>query len=131
VDLCSESSIREVLLTLTEEDVLDDDTSAQNKAANWLINVDAEEVCADSARQLKQRYALAALYYGTDGDKWNFCSAGDASPCDGGDKVPFLSAGSECNWYGIECDFNGIGMVVEFKLKPCKYSILPHCLPTI
>ena len=131
MDPCSESAIKAVLKELTSEEKLDDDKSPQASAADWLINVDPEKVCADNRKQLVQRYALATFYYETEGDKWKFCSASDDSPCndidnidDDGAKLPFLSEGSECDWYGVDCDLAQTGKVTMFRLKPCEYSIL-------
>ncbi len=116
-------SIREILLTLTSEDVLADDKSPQSKAAKWLIEEDALIVCPDSGSQLIQRFALAAFYYSADGDKWKFCSAGKAC-----EKESFLSASSECEWYGMECNANG--KLNKIKLAPGKFHSRQIKLPS-
>jgi hypothetical protein len=111
-----EDEIRDLLLTITTADVLDDDKSPQAKAIEWLIEEDALEVCPEAQAQIIQRFGLAAFYYSTEGDKWNFCGQ-EKNDCQGGER--FLSSASECDWYGVRC--NGGGKVNELKLEPCKY----------
>jgi Leucine rich repeat len=74
--------------------------SSQQQASEWIVNKDGAHICPDDP-SLTQRYALAVLYYSTLGDKmWTNCTL--ATACTGGH--PFLSAASECNWAGIECN---------------------------
>ena len=121
VDPCGEAAIREVLLEITPNENLNGNTP-QAQALNWLMSEDTLKVCADKPSQLVQRYSLTALYYSTDGPKWNFCSADAAkSNCESANKR-FLSGGSECDWYEVEC-FNS--RVIKLNLeKNCKYSYL-------
>ena len=106
--------IREMLLEITSEEALDTVGSPQFQAAQWLMDDDARSICPTAENLVIQRFALAALYYSTDGDKWKFCSAekGDCS------EERFLSEASVCDWYGIECNNNL--RVTEVKLEACK-----------
>ncbi|KAG7342578.1 RHS repeat-associated core domain containing protein [Nitzschia inconspicua] len=70
-------------------------TSPQSKAWNWLLDMDsimrAGGLCEDEL-QVKQRYALAVLYFSTRGDDF-WISNGH-----------WLSTQVEvCDWYGIVC----------------------------
>jgi len=124
VDPCGEDAIRDALLEITPSGgILDDE------AFNWLINEDTMKVCADNLAQLVQRYALAAFYFSTEGRNWNFCSAdAEKTECES-ENERFLSGGSECEWYGVDCclssDCVNDSTVKTFKLANCKYSI-PH-----
>ena len=61
----------------------------------------------DTHAQIPQieREALIALYNGTNGDEWTDNSGwkeGDLHPGDG-----FAIPGTECSWFGVECDSQG------------------------
>jgi hypothetical protein len=60
-------------------------SSPQAKALTWIKNNSQFPLY-----RLNQRYALAVLYYATDGDSWD-------------DKEGWLSEGSECDWSGNYC----------------------------
>lgn len=72
-----------ILTRLIEEvstvDDLKQDGSPQNKALEWIVNLDLSEVCPsdDAAVQqlIVQRYVMAVFYYSTNGDEWKECSA--------------------------------------------------------
>ena len=93
--------LEEILLSNGTSDgkVLDDTSSPQYKAMFWLSEEDALRVTPDSSNFL-QRFALAVLYYSTNGDEWTKCSK-DADDCD--NKKHYLSDKHECNWYGSTC----------------------------
>jgi len=105
--------ISSILETMTAVNVLADVNSPQYKAAQWLVNEDTFAACPENLARLVQRYALAAFYYSTGGDDWNFCSASDEN-C----SRAFLGGGDECTWYGVNC--NQFQKVKELKLEPCK-----------
>ena len=79
----------------------------QGKAADWLINQDEYLICPDDPK-IVQRFALAVIYFATNGDEWLQCSANGLDPCGFEDPFVgdsrFLSAVNECNWAGIACD---------------------------
>lgn len=79
----------------------------QGKAADWLINQDEYLICPDDPKVV-QRFALAVIYFATNGDNWLQCSATGLDPCGFEDPFVgdsrFLSAENECDWAGISCD---------------------------
>ena len=84
-----ETTLRQLILTITPQDVLDTTTSSQSKAFHWLTHEDAisPPLCPPSldnvhvdggyarAVLLLERYVMAAFYYATNGDEWKECSA--------------------------------------------------------
>jgi hypothetical protein len=120
------------ILELSTVESIFQPTSAQFKAFNWISNVDGMILCPqdvgggdDSASPenvmsntlLLQRYILALFYISLSGDSWTLCSASSSN--DGGittsgnsdcpsSEARWLSESSECLWYGIQCDVNGL-----------------------
>lgn len=82
------------LLQTTGATTLKNKESAQHKAACWILTKDRKR--AKGKTRLPQRYALAVLYYMTQGDTmWN-------------EKTGWLSPQkSECSWMGIHCNVWG------------------------
>jgi hypothetical protein len=93
--------------------------TAQKAAMDWLVDIDAYQVCPDDPNAL-QRYTLAVFYYSTFGDNWLDCSAMpnfEEGTCDsvtvgtrGNDDSPkitgnyvWLSPVNECTWAGVQC----------------------------
>jgi hypothetical protein len=64
-------------------------------------------VCPD-APKIIQRWALAVMYYSTDGDNWATCNEDDNSCVNA-----FLSPTNECEWFGITCVTTPDGNCVE------------------
>ncbi|KAG7371742.1 RHS repeat-associated core domain containing protein [Nitzschia inconspicua] len=102
----------------TNPALLRDLEAPQGKATDWLINRDFDQACPDDEK-LVQRWALAVMYYSTNGDEWDRCSAVGSDPC--GEENPFrgerrfLSSFDECDWAGITCNSNGCVTEVEFE----------------
>ena len=76
-------------------------TTPQGKAYDWLLNHDPH--CPDprDCGTIQQRYALAVLYFATNGANWAYIEdtlnvAGDV----------WLSASHECDWYGVTCSWD-------------------------
>ena len=63
-------------------------------------------------RRLVQRYALASLYFSTEGNNWNLC--GRNSPSCG--STPWLTNGTECDWFVVKCDA-GSDVVAEINFR--------------
>ena len=75
--------------------------SPQDKALSWLMS-DAETNACDGVEPVVQRYALALLYYSTNGSSWDNASG-------------WLSSFSVCTaWYGVVCEG---GDVVAINLR--------------
>lgn len=79
---------------------LSDPASPQSQALNWLAHDDPAKLDLESAPSsvILERYALAVLYFATDGKNWK-------------DDFRFLSARSVCEWHdddewegGVTCD---------------------------
>jgi len=102
--------LEEILLSTGTSDgkVLDDTSSPQYKAMFWLSEEDALRVTPDSSNFL-QRFALAVLYYSTNGDEWTKCSK-NADDCE---EEPYLSDKHECEWHGSTCtDGNALDQLI-------------------
>ena len=83
------NSVKEYVLSLlpelTANAILSDSNSLQSRAFNWLL--DDKLVFNMPDEQIKQRFALAMLYFSTKGDDWT-------------NNTNWLShAVSECDWY--------------------------------
>jgi hypothetical protein len=70
--------------------------TSQNKAFKWLLNNTSLDTYSDKRKI--QRYALATLYYSTNGEKWHH-------------NTKWLSDEEECDWYnradGSRCSNEG------------------------
>ena len=124
--------IMAVLDTVADPILLRDPTTSQGKAANWLIGEDELLVCPDDdSCALIQRFALAVIYFATNGDGWLQCSANPLATDFCGLENPFIGASrflsgeSECKWAGITCDPQLCVTKVEFGTLP------PFSLPTV
>ena len=81
--------------------------SPQGMAYDWITNVDtATDPCTDAASTVT-RFALATLYYSSNGENWT-------------DSTNWISStASQCTWYGITCNDNGD--VETLQLCKCPY----------
>jgi len=101
-----------------EADILNPATP-QGKATIWIIEQDEFNSCPQDLK-LIQRWALAVIYFSTNGDDWFECSANPTATDDCGSKRPFinkerfLSSGTECDWAGISCNVDGCVTEIEF-----------------
>lgn len=99
-----------------------DEGSPQNLAAEWIL-ADAANYAdgkegAPVPRDVNdprflQRYALGVSHHALGGDEWSMCDSAqdddEAAECtEDGKTTRWLSAGDECNWYGITCNSNGM-----------------------
>ena len=94
-------------------ELISDVNSAVYKATCWIIHDDPMQI-ESSNSAIVQRYALALLYYTTNGPNWN-------------NKHNFLGPFSECEWcnmlnQGVFC--NEDGNVKEIKLRKLNNEIL-------
>jgi len=104
--------IKQFLLEITSSDVLNDNTSAQFEAAKFMYEQDLPCPTVIERTSVKQRFSLAALYYSTEGNNWNFCGENNGE-CNGHEF--FLSESSECDWYGITCED---GQITKIDFEP-------------
>jgi hypothetical protein len=82
----------------------------QNRAFEWLLDIDPAQVCPGEALNVVQRYVLALLYYSTAGENWDECGGGVSCPT-----VPYLSDLNVCLWYNTLCD-GPDGNLIEIRL---------------
>ena len=66
-----------------------ENSSTQYEAFNWIVTNNTH-LAVLSNEQIIQRYALATIFFSTDGNSWN-------------DHTGWLSELDECSWYGVEC----------------------------
>lgn len=90
---------------------LDDPTSPQSKASNWIVEeCDADvpiDPCTESQIFLnEQRYALAVMYFSLGGDQWNE-GANPTLNKDAGEGV-WMSGLNYCDWNSEVSGANGI-----------------------
>ena len=83
----------------------------QYNAFEFLVS---DQRMCPSDTNLPQRYALAVLYYSSQGGGWKRCFEIDSTGCE---NEPWLSFESECNWSGVVC--NDAGQVLEVVIGKC------------
>ena len=99
-----DASLRNVLLGLSGKSALYDDTSPQGKALQWICNDSFSlSLIGNDDNRIIQRYALAVVYYSTDGDDWR---NNNRWLVDG-------VVGNECGWYGVTCK---LGIVTKLSM---------------
>lgn len=81
------------------------------QAYQWLDFFDDKIVCPQHPT-LKQRSALATIYYSLNGPNWIACSAVNG-PCENADR--WLSRSSECDWFGVACNSSDEVSVLTLK----------------
>jgi Leucine rich repeat len=89
-DLPRDTALIEQLSNVTNLDALLDDSTPQGRAKLWLQEDDPANVDPCTYETLLQRYALATMYFSTDGDGWT-------------DNKGWLSGENECTWSNVEC----------------------------
>ncbi|KAL3915125.1 MAG: hypothetical protein SGILL_005793 [Bacillariaceae sp.] len=106
-----------VLDQVANSDDIRNINTPQGQATNWILNLDEEQICPDDPKII-QRWALAVMYFSTEGDNWTQCSAGAPfcgviPPFVG--RSAFLSEVNECDWAGIRCNIEGCVTAIEFE----------------
>jgi hypothetical protein len=77
--------MRQALLTISNEDDLDDESSPQYQAMEWLVNSDGLQLDPVPSYGLYQRYIAVVLYFATEGELWK-------------QQFRFLTNTSICSW---------------------------------
>jgi hypothetical protein len=90
-DLPRATALIEALVVVTDAEILINSETPQGKAGFWLLNADPASVDPCTYPTLLQRYALATLYFATEGDNWI-------------DNAEWLLGEHECNWTKVSCD---------------------------
>jgi hypothetical protein len=85
-----EEYIFDLLEPITSSEILNDLSTPQGMAFDFLVNDDPglEDPCASGT--IVQRYGLTSLYFSTQGEEWN-------------DTSGWLGEAQECSWFGVEC----------------------------
>lgn len=117
-------AICELISTVVDPpSLLDDPTTPEAQALNWVTNVDAisppldpndtSAGCALGANAIVQRFTLANLYFATDGDNWD-------------SNTGWLGSGEACTWIGVGgCDATSCVIVLYLE-----FNILVGTLPS-
>jgi hypothetical protein len=115
--------IQSILRNVSLESDLDNPSSPQGRASQWIINEDILRVCPENERELVQRYVAAVFYFSVGGGSWGQCNAPDdlndaaavdkanadcklstnTFPDDVSGSNAWLTASNECEWGGIAC----------------------------
>jgi hypothetical protein len=99
---------RAIFVPLSGEDVLLDELSPQYKALWWIVHEDptnmmqmtVQNETQSSKLRLLEKYAMAVLYFATDGSNW-------------WDQLDFLGNTSVCEWdRAVECDGEGAVLIL-------------------
>eukprot|EP00588_Corethron_pennatum_P024986 CAMPEP_0194333782 /NCGR_PEP_ID=MMETSP0171-20130528/63943_1 /TAXON_ID=218684 /ORGANISM="Corethron pennatum, Strain L29A3" /LENGTH=508 /DNA_ID=CAMNT_0039096159 /DNA_START=129 /DNA_END=1655 /DNA_ORIENTATION=- len=90
--------IKDSIMGVSKRVLLEDPTTSQGKAMDWVLYMDKMQVAADSP-ELIERYIMALVYFATNGIRWS-------------DKDAWLSEWSICTWKGISCSNAKTGKVV-------------------
>ena len=85
-----EEAIEAILVQITDGPILTNPATPQGMAYRWLVNDDPLQIDPCTYPTVEQRYALATLYFGTEGAGWV-------------DSTSWLSVAGECDWFGITC----------------------------
>ena len=80
-----------LLSTFTPENILQDSSAPQFQAFQWVIGNESEESSVGRTDEVTlERYALATLFFATDGFQWSSNNT-------------FLLEESHCDWDGVDC----------------------------
>jgi len=84
--------ISDLVESITSGDLLNDPSTPQGKALDFLVNDDQllEDPCTVSTARIQQRYGLSVFYFSMEGENWV-------------DPSGWLSGDDECTWFGVEC----------------------------
>jgi len=101
----------------------EDQHSPSQKALFWLLNEDTFPDLEEYAR-IVQRFALASIYFGLNGDTaWIECSGhADDTSCPIQNKTAWMSDQQECEWAYLSCDRNRF--VTEINMRKLTIYIL-------
>jgi hypothetical protein len=98
-----EEYIFDLLVPITSARLLNDPSTPQGMAFDYLANDDPHLIDPCVSSTIEQRYGLTTLFYSTQGDGWT-------------DSQGWLGADAECDWAGVECLDNS-EIVVRLLLR--------------
>ena len=85
-----EEYLFDLLSPITSGSILNDPSTPQGMAFDYLVNDDPHLDDPCSSTTIEQRYGLLTLYFSTQGEEWI-------------DSDGWLSAEQECTWKGVSC----------------------------
>jgi hypothetical protein len=111
-----EEQLFDMVKVFSDFNLLEDATTNEYRAFRWLVDDDGMRVCPEDTLDVTQRYTMALLYYSTEGDMWNECSALSSptpGPCADGGLARHLGNVDVCFWFGVSCvlGFNDIDLI--------------------
>lgn len=114
-----------------------DPNSYQSKAAKWVEQT--AQLGVHTPQRLLQRYALACIYYATNGVENAYTQEifGQGITRKWIDETGWMSSANECEWYRITCDVNGWVTKIELYSNrltgsfPPEVALLDESLETI
>jgi hypothetical protein len=104
-----EEELLEIVSQLSDSNLLNDTTTNEYRAFRWLVDDDGMRVCPEDTLDVTQRYIMTLLYYSTNGDMWDECSA-LSSPTPGNCiffLARYLTNVNVCFWFGVDCVLGG------------------------
>lgn len=96
--------IYDLLVPITSASILNDPTTPQGMAYDYMANVDPHLTDPCLSDTIEQRYALITLYYSTNGEDWATTQG-------------WLGQDQECLWYGVDCTGGDPDIVTEVALR--------------
>lgn len=110
----TETELQYIVNTITSNHSLfDDHHSPQSKALRWFQN-DMRNYSMTTGARVAQRYALATLYFATNGTGWQTRSQ--------------WGSGHECDWYGVGCEA-GVNDTVSVTYLDLNSNLLDGTIP--
>lgn len=94
-----------VLFDLTDPNLLDNPLTPFGQAFRWIWLTDPLQLDPCSGEAFRQRYALAVLYYATDGPNAWTERDGWLAQMDGEDDTTMHH---ECSWFGVQCNEDNV-----------------------
>jgi hypothetical protein len=101
-----EEYIKNVLSRVSDTSALEDASSPQSSALAWISGLDPMEFDPCTYPTIEQRYGLATFYFATIGNDWIKSDN-------------WLSAKSECEWFGVTCAEPDNAIVEKLQLRKC------------
>jgi hypothetical protein len=114
-----ERMIRDLLVD-TSTDLLSDDSTPQAKALQWISYDDTASLPSENEEEIRARFALACLYFATNGPEWT-------------NNLGFLSSDPICNWndggtMGVFCGEDSLYPVEVNIGKSISAFHVPFCI---
>ena len=100
--------------SFTQSESLEDHESPQTRALDWILRSEISMIEWDCQNLLKEKFALATLFYATNGNESWVSTDG------------WMSSDSICSWYGITCNSRGAIRRLDLSQNGLASSIPPE-----